>query len=156
MKYELKGATTGQLELEIQVAASPEALWTALFADIDRWWLPDFRTLGEKSKLSFDPQPGGRGLLESSPAAGDLQWYQVQMYQPSAKQVYLVGHIAPDWGGPTTSMLKLSVCENDGGCVLKIVDARLGKVSESDLETCRQGWQQLFGEGLKPLVEQTS
>jgi len=73
------------------------------------------------------------------------------MMQPG-KALYLVGHTAPDWGGPKLSMLKLSLEARGGGTVLKVGEALMGRLNDDSSGTA-EGWQQLFGDGLKKHVE---
>ncbi|MEM9645761.1 MAG: hypothetical protein AAF989_12295, partial [Planctomycetota bacterium] len=114
---------------------------------------PDFRMVDEASTVEFDIRPGGRGLIEYREGGGFLVWYSVQFYQPENFKIYLVGNVAPDWGGPTTSNLCLSLEENDTGCVLKISDAHHGRINDAYIGSLNDGWKQLFGEGLRSHVE---
>ena len=154
----MMGGVTGpagcsSYELEIAIEASQEQVWKAIFSDIDSWWLPEFHVAGANSKISFDPQPGGPGIMESTPDGGALQWYTVQMHLPSQFKIYLVGYIAPEWGGQMTSHLMLAVEPTASGCVLKIADARNGNVDEKHVQSYKDGWNQLFTDGLKKFVE---
>lgn len=152
------GATTTsaachQYELEIAIEASRERVWKALFEETNFWWLPDFHVAGPDSTVTFDPNPGGRGLIEVTADGGGLLWYSVQMIMPTQFKVYLVGHVAPEWGGPTTSSLRLAILENDSGCILQVTDARHGNVDEKHIASNQDGWTQLFSDGLKAYVE---
>ena len=138
-------------QLEVEIDATPERAWSALTEEIDRWWLPDFRATGDKSTVTLEAKPGGL-LLESHPSGTQLIWYTVQMVQPGST-LYLIGHTAPDWGGPSVSMLKLALSECDGGTLLTISDSILGRVSESHLTNVNDGWNLLFGTGFKEHVE---
>lgn len=149
----LKPAQCCSYELEVEIAAPRESVWTAIFDDVQSWWLPDFHILGTESTIQFERAPGGRGLIEELPDGTSLQWYTVQMILPREFKVYLAGHIAPDWGGPATSMLQLEVEEIETGCRLRVTDARHGNVDEKQVESSQGGWQQLFGDGLKIFVE---
>ncbi len=142
-----------QYELEIAIDAPCERVWQAMIHETNFWWLPDFHMVGEGSVVSFDPAPGGRGLVESLDGNGGLLWYSVHYYAPEEFKIYLVGHIAPDWGGPSTSHLKLALEEASGGCVLKVSDAQHGNVSEGTVKSLSDGWMQLFTGGLKEFVE---
>ena len=142
-----------QYELEVAIDASADRVWQAIFEETDDWWLPDFYMAGENSLVTFDPTPGGAGLLESNEKGGGLLWYQVQYCLPLEFKIYLVGHLAPDFGGPATSHLKLEVEPSGDSCVLKVTDAQHGRVSEKTADSLRDGWQQLFGDGLKAFVE---
>lgn len=143
-----------QYELEIAIEAAPERVWKAIFEETNYWWLPDFHVVDAESTVSFDPNPGGRGLLEVAENGDQLLWYSVQMYQPSKHTIFLIGHIAPEWGGPTTSSLKLAIVATEPGCILKVTDARHGNIDEAQVKSYEDGWKQLFTDGLKAFVEQ--
>ncbi|MEM9480217.1 MAG: hypothetical protein AAGA58_11250, partial [Verrucomicrobiota bacterium] len=86
-----------------------------------------------------------------------LQWYAVQCYLPAQKKLYLVGHLAPEFGGPSTTSMTLSLEEFDGDrCRLSIHDAHLGNVDQKTIDSLSSGWDQIFREGLKRHVEQKS
>jgi uncharacterized protein YndB with AHSA1/START domain len=142
-------------ELEIAIAAPAEKVWKAIFEDVNLWWLPDFHVTGPDSVVTFDPKTGGRGLVEDTADGGSLLWYSVQMFLPAKMSIYLFGHIAPEWGGPTTSYVKLAVEPQDTGCLLKISDSRHGNVDDKHVESYPDGWRQLFTDGLKAFVEKS-
>lgn len=145
-------AQVAQYELEIEIDAGRERVWRALLEETNSWWLPDFHMVDAQSVVTFDTGPGG-SLIEQVPGGGSLKWYDVQYFLPDQFKIYLVGHMAPEWGGPSTSSLSLAIDERDGGCVLKVTDAHFGNVTEASVESLSNGWRQLFGEGLKPFVE---
>ena len=139
--------------LEIDIRANRAQVWKAMFEDVNIWWLKDFHMAGEDSKVSFDPTPGGRGLLEEGKDGTCLQWYTVQFIVPAQFKVYLVGHIGPEWGGPCVSHMQLSLTESESGCRLSIHDALFGAVSEATTNSLSDGWKMLFGDGLKLHLE---
>jgi hypothetical protein len=109
--------------------------------------------VGEGSTLTFDTRAGG-GLVEHTPDNGSLLWMTVHWCRPEQFTIYLVGHIAPDWGGPSTSHLKLElIARGENGCTLKVVDAHVGRVDDANIESLRSGWTQLFTDGLKAFAE---
>lgn len=138
-------------QFELPIKRSAADIWTLMVDEIDAWWMNDFRALGEGSKISLDATVGGQ-LVESAADGSQLEWYRVQMVSPG-KSLYLVGYMAADWGGPTTSMLKLAVEDRDDGGVLIISDALLGNVTKSSAASAEDGWKLLFGDGLKKLAE---
>lgn len=146
-------ASIHQFEFEIEIAAPTARVWQALTDEINAWWLPDFRAVGADSVVTFDAQPGGL-LIEKMPDGSGLVWYTVQMTQPG-KAIYLVGHTAPDWGGPKLSMLKLSLESRGEGTVLKVSEALMGRLKKDSSNT-EEGWRQLFGDGLKRHIETPS
>lgn len=146
-------ASCVQYELEIRINSPPERVWKAIFEETNLWWLPDFHMVGEGSVVTFDTEPGGAGLVEQLEGGGGLLWYSVHYCLPSEFKIYLVGHVAPDWGGPSASHLKLALEENETGCVLKVTDGQHGNVSLESVQSLHDGWTGLFTSGLKEYVE---
>lgn len=140
-----------KFQFEVPIERSAGEIWALMINEIDAWWMNDFRALGEGSKMTLRAETGGQ-LVESAPDGNSLEWYRVQMVSPG-KSLYLVGYMAPDWGGPTTSMLKLAIEDRDGGGTLIVSDALMGNVSEASASSAERGWRTLFGDGLKPFVE---
>ena len=138
-------------ELEVEIDATPAVVWTALTESTDAWWLPDFHMTGEGSVVSFEARAGGQ-LLETHENGSSLLWFTVQMCVVG-KALYLVGHIAPEWTGPATSMLKLGIEPKGSGTVLCVQDALFGHVSDQNAQSLKEGWTQLLSEGLKPFAE---
>lgn len=148
---ELSDAKIAKYQFDVPVKRSVEELWSVMIDEINGWWMHDFRALGEDSIISLNPETGGK-LLETSPDGGSLEWYQVQMIVPKTS-LYLVGYMAADWGGPTTSMLKLALEARGDDSVLIVSDALLGNVTENSTQSASDGWQMLFGDGLKKYAE---
>ena len=142
-----------QCELEVPIEAPRSRVWKAIIQETNEWWLPDFRVVDAGSVVTLDPTVGGHGLVESSDNGGWLLWYSVQMILPADFKIYLVGHVAPEWGGPCTSHLKLALVESEAACVLQVSDARNGHVNEGQIQSSADGWKRLFTDGLKKYVE---
>lgn len=138
-------------QFEVTIQCEPEDVWSMMTQNINAWWMNDFRALGENSTVSLRLEPGGL-LLETSPDGINLEWYRVQMCTPGTA-LYLVGYMAPDWGGPTTSMLKLSVQARESGSVLIVSDALLGNVTEASAKSAASGWETLFGDGFRTYAQ---
>jgi len=113
--------------------------------------MQEFRTFGEDSRVTLNAEAGGQ-LIERASDGRSLEWYRVQMVSPGTA-LYLGGHVASDWGGPTTSMLKLEVEDRDDGGVLIVSDSLVGNVTEALVSSAESGWKRLFGHGLKGLAE---
>lgn len=143
-----------QYELEIPINAPCERVWKAIFDETNLWWLPDFHMTGAGSQLTFDSTPGGRGLVETRDDGSSLLWFHVHFLLPNVFTVYLVGHLAPDWGGPVTSHLKLALEGTESGCILKVTDAQEGRIDSKNVQSMQDGWTLLFTDGLKQFVEQ--
>ena len=148
---ELTDAKIIKYQFEVPIQRSASDIWSLMVDQIDHWWMNDFRALGEGSKVTLNAETGGQ-LIESAEDGSALEWYRVQMVSPG-KSLYLVGYMAPDWGGPTTSMLKLAVEDRGEGGALIVSDALLGNVTERSASSAEGGWKMLFGDGLKGFAE---
>lgn len=148
-----KEAGIALYQLEVEIEASPERVWEALIHETNGWWLPDFHMVGAGSTVAFDARAGG-GLVETLPDGGSLLWCTIHLIRPSERTVYLVGHLAPDWGGPTTNHLKLAVEPRGSGSVLKVADAHHGNIDDGNLESLQSGWTMLFTDGMKRFIEE--
>ena len=138
-------------ELQIPIDASRARVWQAMTEETNAWWLPDFHMVGEDSVVSLEARAGGH-LIESKADGGSLLWYTVHMCVPE-QSLHLVGFMAPEWGGPATTMLELSLEETDTGSKLVVRDALFGHVTEAAAKSLEEGWDQLFRQGLKEHVE---
>jgi len=147
-----KPASVAQYELEVEIDADPDRVWRAMIEEIDAWWLPDFHMVAPGSTVRFEARAGG-GIVEESPDGGSLLWCMVHWINPAQRTVHLVGHIAPDWGGPSANHLKFAIEARGRGSVVRITDAHFGHVSEPNLASLEQGWAALFRDGLKAFVE---
>jgi len=146
-----KSAHIFQYNFDIVINRRVEDVWPQLFGGIDAWWPKEYRALGENSQMSFGEAVGSL-LLETGEKGEALEWYRTQMIVPG-QSLYLVGSLAPDWGGPTTSMLKLMFNNTDSSCVLNVSDALLGNVSEASAKSAESGWVDIFESGFKDFVE---
>lgn len=147
----MSDSKVAKYEFSVSIRCPVEQLWSILVDEINAWWPNDFRALGEGSTLSLSPAPGG-ALLETDKNGGSLEWFRVQMTSPP-NTLYLVGYLAPDWGGPTVSMLKLALTKSDEGSVLTVSDALMGNVTQKSATSASEGWKQVFGGGLKTYAE---
>ena len=141
-----------QIEMEIRIDASKEKVWTAFVEEMDGWWLPDFRVTGDPKAVVFENKVGGR-LYEDEGDGQGLLWFTILSLK-HAESMHLSGQICPPFGGPATTILYLQF-EDDGhgAMVLKVTNSLFGCVDESSAGPIREGWQYLFGQGLKSHVE---
>ncbi|MBL4636870.1 MAG: SRPBCC domain-containing protein [Kofleriaceae bacterium] len=148
---EVKNAEYSSYELEILIEVSREKVWKALVEDTNGWWLPSFHMVAEDSVVTLDAEAGGL-LVERRKGGGSLLWYTVHMVEPG-RSICLVGQSFPAWGGPCTTMLTLSLEDSDTGCIFRVSDALLGRVSDGLIKNMREGWTELFTKGLKKHCE---
>ncbi len=151
MSSEILPVQVLKYELQIPINAPKAVVWRALTEETNAWWLPDFHMVGEDSVVCLQARAGGH-LIESTADGGSLLWYTVHMCVPE-QSLHLVGFMAPEWGGPATTMLELSLEETYTGTRLVVRDALFGHVTESTAKSLEEGWGKLFGEGLKAHAE---
>lgn len=135
---------------DIAIERATNDVWLLITEQIDVWWSAEFRALGDGSVVTLAAVAGG-SILEKGQSGDTLEWYRVQMCVPGSS-LYLVGYQAADWGGPKTSMLKLSLQTNEDGCVLHVMETIWGNVTEGGADSTEANWQKLFN-GLKVLAE---
>jgi hypothetical protein len=65
----------------------------------------------------------------------------------------LAGSLTPAFGGPATTMARLSLRAEGTATVVKVEEAVFGRVDEHTVPRLREGWRTLLGGGLKAHVE---
>ncbi|MFT7667929.1 MAG: hypothetical protein ACI8X5_000615 [Planctomycetota bacterium] len=145
-------ATILQYEFELTIKAPTAKVWQALTEETNAWWLPDFHMVAAGSTVTLDARAGGP-LVEQMENGCSLLCYTVTMCVPESS-LHLVGHMAPQWGGPATTMLELALSECDAGTKFIVRDAIYGNAKEKVASSLESGWRQLFGQGLGAHVEE--
>ncbi len=137
----------------LEIAAPRATVWKALTEETAAWWPPDFRMVAGSQGALLEARAGGR-LYEQGANGAELLWYTVSLVTPP-EALHLVGHVAPPWGGPATSLLQLALAEAQGGraTTLRVDDYLFGHVADAHVASLETGWNQLFGDGLRPFAE---
>ena len=148
---QLTDARIFKYHFDVPIGRDSKSVWSLMTNAINDWWMPDFRALGENSVVTLDAKTGGV-LVEKGPDDESLEWYRVQMCTPG-KSLHMTGYMAPDWGGPTITMLKLALEPDGDHTILKVSDALLGNVTEAGAKSAESGWNTLFRDGLKAHAE---
>jgi hypothetical protein len=141
-----KNATaTHRVKFTLALNTSSEHAWRALTESIDAWWPADFRAGPPGSRMQLTANLGGL-LLEASESGDGIVWYQV-IARETAKTLCLAGFIAPPFGGPATSLLRLSlIATSPKQCAFEVDDNLLG---EADAKAVESGWRAIFGQFAK-------
>ena len=141
-------AITHRLTLEI---AKPHgAVWKAFTRDIHSWWPKDFYATESPKRIVFEVKPGGR-LYEDAGDGNGLVWYHV-IALDAPNSVSLSGFIAPPFGGPATSLLRVAFSpQGKAATVMEVTDSTFGCLA--DPGATEEGWRMLFEGGFKAWVE---
>ena len=150
---EIRPAGVLSVELEIEIAATPDRVWTALTEETDAWWPDDFLVTPDPRGVRLDPRPGGL-LVEESADGGGLVWATVIAIEPP-RAIHLEGQFGPPFGGPCKSLVwnRLESGEG-GGTVFRLTDSVIGLVDEATRANLDEGWRALYGGGLKGYLGQ--
>ncbi|MCA9179722.1 MAG: SRPBCC domain-containing protein [Planctomycetales bacterium] len=138
------------IEIEFDVLASRAQVWESLVAETSQWWKREFFATKDPDGIYLEPRPGGR-LYEEN-ANGGLLWYTVIEIVPS-EVLAMAGNLAPPYGGPATSMLRIEFSDHGAKCHVKLTDHIFGVVDDASRRAIEDGWRTLFIEGLKAHVE---
>jgi len=138
--------------METDIAASPDAVWTALTDNIGAWWPAEFYAGGEDGKRHFllEAKPGGR-MYEEWNDGGGILWATVYAVEPG-RRLQVSGLSFPNWGGPSQWFGTWELSEQDGGTRLRFSEHAMGRVSDGYGADKVKGWEYLW-DVLKANVE---
>jgi hypothetical protein len=142
------GVATHRLTLEI--GKPPAAVWKSFTEEVHSWWPRDFYATAGPQRMCFEVKPGGR-LYEDAGGGNGLVWYQV-IALDAPNSVSLAGFVAPPFGGPATSLLRIQF--SAGGTsktLMEVTDSVFGCLGDSTATA--DGWRMLFESGFKAWVE---
>jgi len=151
MQAEAVTSTVEQVELEIEIAATPERVWKSLVEETTFWWPKDFYTSAKTKAFWIEPRLGGL-MYEDWGNGEGLVWFRV-FGMETAVSLHLEGCMAPPYG-PAHTLLKLELVKSGRGTVLMVSDSTIGAPGHCDGSKA-DGWRQVFEDGLKKHVEAT-
>lgn len=140
-----------QVELEVNLAATPEKVWKALVNDTTRWWPREFCVGNQTRDFIIEPKLGGRMYEDWGDGAG-LMWAQVIGIDPP-RSIDLIGHLTAGFGGPATTQFRIAIAAKGKGAVLTVSDTLFGNLSDDKCDQTREGWEILFDQALRKYVE---
>lgn len=136
-----------RIELELTIEAPRPLVWETLVDSIGDWWPPDYLATERPDAFHFEARPGGAVWEETG--TGGLQWFTVQALERE-RWVNLAGFLAPPWGGPAVTTLRLELHDQgEGKTLLRATDASFGQLG--DCREVEAGWRAIF-EGLHRLA----
>ena len=138
-----------QVELEIEINASPAKVWKALTRETTFWWPKDFYSNPRTKGFHLEPKLGGRMYEDFGDDAGVI-WFQVFAIDPP-KTLDLQGCMAVPYG-PAHTLLHIELTPKDGWTILTVSDSTIGMAQSAGDEKL-DGWKRIFEGGLKAFVE---
>ncbi len=141
--------TSATHRLTLEIAKPPTVVWEGFTRELQAWWPKDFYATESPRRMVFEVKPGGR-LYEDAGNGNGLVWYQV-IALDAPRALTLAGFIAPPFGGPATSLLRVEFSANgQAGTLMEVTDSTFGCLDES---TTAEGWRTLFEDGFKAWIE---
>jgi hypothetical protein len=134
----------------LEIARPHPAVWRGFTRDIQAWWPKDFYGSASPKRMVFELKPGGR-LYEDAGDGNGLVWYQV-IALDAPNSITLSGFIAPPFGGPATSLLRVAFsARGKSATVMDITDSSFGCVG--DPKATAEGWRLIFQGGFQAWIE---
>lgn len=142
--------TSATHRLSLEIAKPHSVVWKGFTRDVHLWWPKDFYATESTKRIVFEVKPGGR-LYEDAGNGNGLVWYSViAVDAPNA--ITLSGFIAPPFGGPATSLLRVAFsAQGKSATIMEVTDSTFGCLGDSS--TTEEGWRMLFEGGFKAWIE---
>lgn len=151
MKKKPTTQPAGSMEVRIHLTlhGRQQRVWHALVNEAGKWWPTSFYTSDRTKAFVLEPRLGGR-MFEDFGKGEGLVWFTVNGID-SPNYLSLVGYIAPPFGGPAASILRVELTAAGANeTKLEIVDSLFGNVDACDTES---GWRAIFDEHFRAHVE---
>ncbi len=140
-----------KVAIEITINASIDTVWQAVTSEANAWWRKDFYTSPKTKQFIIEKKLGGK-MYEDYGNGEGLVWAEVIAID-SPHAIEFKGNLSAAFGGPAISFLKITLVEEDNATKLSLTDDIFGKVGENVKTSMTEGWELLFGHGLKPYIE---
>jgi uncharacterized protein YndB with AHSA1/START domain len=145
----IENAQVASYELAITIEKPRAAVWKALTAETNNWWLPSFHMMGEGSIVSMRAEAGG-GLIEKREGGGSTEWFAIKKVEPNKA----IEMMSSKWyAGASMNLFKINLADEGKGTRLTVTDAHIGIVDEKSIGNLEHGWTELFTQGLKKYCE---
>lgn len=139
------------VEVEVPIARSVETVWRSLTDGIGEWWPEGFYAGKEPKGFHLEAKLGGR-MYEDWGEGNGLLWYTVMAIEPP-RSLLLSGQITADFGGPASTMVRITLEAAGEATLVRLTDDLCGRVTEESAGKIEGGWKALLTGGLKAYAE---
>jgi uncharacterized protein YndB with AHSA1/START domain len=151
LRADTKELKTGafQVQQELVLPASPDAVFDAMTGDISGWW--DHHFSEHPKRLFIEPKPGG-GFWEIFDDAGNGVLHATVIYADRGKALRFTGPLGFS-GQAVTVVTSFDFAPDPAGTKLKLTCNVSGEVSDGEDKIVEAVWHHFLFEGLKPYIE---
>lgn len=151
LRGDTKDLKTGafQVQQELVLPASPEAVFDAVTGDISGWW--DHTFSGHPKKLFIEPKPGG-GFMEIFDDAGNGALHATVIYADRGKRLRFTGPLGLS-GDAVNFVTTLDFLPDPAGTKLRLTCNVSGQIQDGEDKIVDQVWHHFLSERLKPYIE---
>jgi len=148
---ETKELKTGafQVQQELILPASPEAVYDAVTGDISGWW--DHSFSGRPKRLFIEPKPGG-GFWEIFDDAGNGVLHARVIYADRGKLLRFTGPLGLS-GQAIDMVMTYEFLPDPAGTKLRLTCNVSGQISDGQDKILDGVWHHFLFERLKPYIE---
>jgi uncharacterized protein YndB with AHSA1/START domain len=151
LRSETKELKSGafQVQQELVLPASPEAVYDAATGDISGWWDHSFSE--HPLKLYIEPKPGG-GFYEIFDAAGNGVLHATVIYADRGKMLRFTGPLGFS-GQAVTIVTTYEFLPDPAGTKLRLTCNVSGQIQDGQDKIVDTVWHHFLFERLKPYIE---
>lgn len=138
-----------QVQKEVVLPASPEAVYDAVTGDISGWW--DHSFSAKPKRLYIEAKPGG-GFWEIFNDAGDGVLHATVNFAERGKHLRFTGPLGLS-GDAVTMVTTYDFLPDPAGTKLRLTVNVSGQVQDGEDKLLDSVWQHFLVERLKPYIE---
>lgn len=128
--------------VEFKLKENRSKIWDYLFNYIHKWWPKEAMSSEDTKMMVLNERIGGY-LYEDFGDGEGLIWAEVIGLKRNS-MLLLKGYLAPDFGGPAISYLKINLTEEENYCLFRLSDFILGSDVDSTGISIQKGWSMIF------------
>lgn len=136
-----------QIEQEVEIAASSDAVFRALTEGIDGWWV--HRRFDAPSTVRLEAEIGG-SFTETTDNGDAALWATVTEMHPN-ELLRLTGPMGMT--GPVVGVIEYQLKPRGDGTLLRLSHRAFGDIDDETRDNYESGWQMLLNQALKQYVE---